>query len=420
MKINATKFYTTLFVFALFSQLYVSSYRLNIVFQLLLLGIYFFLEKPRVSKSFAAQILPLFYIFGIGIVVFFFHKYQTFNLIKDISHFIKPILGLMVGYFFYQKINNIRVFVRTIVLCGFVSALIHFIILLTVGNAFSGTLEAVREYGKDNYLELFSIFFLIYYKKFHPTDRPLFHFRANHRIILAILLISCVLYFSRTMIIVAIIILLSIHGITYATKTTLKILGLFVLAIALLYIYLFSVKIERSNSGLDAFLFKIKNAPSELFTTRIDREDHKDLWDHWRGYEAKRAFALMMDTPSSFIIGTGQGSLVNLKFEAPLTGDDEKGLKFISELHNGYVYVFYKTGAVGLLILLGFLISLYKKIYEKETKSKFATIFVSAIGIIFLFTTLTITGIYNAKDVMIFILGALLFYHKDQQDSIIS
>jgi O-antigen ligase len=222
------------------------------------------------------------------------------------------------------------------------------------------------------------------------------------------------------MIIVAAIILLSVHGVTYITKTTLKIIGAFTLAILVLYIYLFSVKIERRNSGLDAFLFKIKNAPAELFTTRIDRENHKDLWDHWRGYEAKRAFALMKEHPSSYLVGTGQGSLVNLKFEAPLTGEKDNGLKFISELHNGYVYIFYKTGIIGLLILLYFLISFYKKIYQRENENQFATILVSSIGILFLFTTLTITGIYNAKDVIIFILGALLYYYKENDQKAIN
>ena len=128
----------------------------------------------------------------------------------------------------------------------------------------------------------------------------------------------------------------------------------------------------------------------------------------------------MEESPSSFIIGTGQGSLVNLKFEAPLTGDVDKGLKYISELHNGYVYIFYKTGIVGLFILVYFLISLYNKIYKKDTKNKFATLLISAIGLIFLFTTLTITGIYNAKDVMIFILGALLYFYKNQNEKVIN
>ena len=220
MKINATKFYTTLFVLVLFAQLYVSSFRTNIIFQIVVLAAYFFFEKTKISKSFIAQILPLFYIFFIGFFVFFFHKYQSFNLLKDIFHFIKPILGVLIGYLIYKKINNFKLFIKTIVVCGFFSAIIHFIILLTVGDAFSGSLESVREYSRDNYLELLALFFLIFYKKFQKES--LFYFKRNHHIIFTLLLISCVLYFSRTMIMVAIIILLSIYGITYITKKTLK------------------------------------------------------------------------------------------------------------------------------------------------------------------------------------------------------
>jgi hypothetical protein len=411
MKINATKFYTTLFVLAVFSQLYVSSFRINILFQLLLLAIYFFIEKPKVSKSFLFQVLPLCYIFIIGFVVFFFHKYQTFNLLKDIFHFIKPILGILIGYFFYKKINNLKLFFKTIVICGLLSALIHLIILLTLGDAFSGNLESIREYSKDNFLELFALFFLLYYHKFE--NQPLFSSKSFRYLVLSILIISCVLYFSRTMIIVTILLSLTFHGFTIITKQTLKVLGFVLLSLSLFYVYLFSVKIERKNSGLDSFLYKIKIAPSEIFTSKIDRENHKDLWDHWRAYEAKRAIALMNDSPTSFIIGTGQGSLVNLKFEAPLTGQNEKGLKFISELHNGYVYVFYKTGIL-------FLFSLYKLIYFKQDKNKFSCILISAIGLFYLFTTLIITGIYNARDVIIFILGALLYFHKEQNQNVIN
>ena len=54
----------------------------------------------------------------------------------------------------------------------------------------------------------------------------------------------------------------------------------------------------------------------------------------------------MKENPSSYIIGTGYGSLVNLKFKAPLGNED---MKYISRLHNGYVFVFYKTGIFGLV-----------------------------------------------------------------------
>ena len=211
------------------------------------------------------------------------------------------------------------------------------------------------------------------------------------------------------MMVLAILLLLSINGYTKITMKGLKAMGIFLLAIIGFYIFLHSIKIDRGKPGLEAFLFKVKIAPEEIFKTRIDRENHKELWDHWRGYEAKRAFDLMTEYPSSFVFGTGYGSLVNLKFEAPLTGEN-KGMKFISELHNGFAYVFYKTGIIGLIIYLSFLISLYKVIYKN---SNYATAFISSIGILYFFTTLTITGIYNSRDIIIFILGALLFF-KDK------
>jgi O-antigen ligase len=195
------------------------------------------------------------------------------------------------------------------------------------------------------------------------------------------------------------------------TKKTVRFAIAFTTALLLFYAILFSVKIDRDKPGLEAFMFKVKIAPAELFKTKIDRENHKDLWDHWRGYEVKRAYALMKDNPSSFVFGTGYGSLVNLKFYAPLTGE-KNGIKYISELHNGYMYLFYKTGIIGILILLFFLLMLYRMLYLRDENRNFVPVFISAIGLLYLFTTLTITGIYNGRDVIIFILGALLYFQQ--------
>ena len=214
------------------------------------------------------------------------------------------------------------------------------------------------------------------------------------------------------MIAAAIIMLLSIYGFTKISKTTVRIASSLVLLIFLFYAYLFSVKVNRTGNPFESFLYKVKIAPSELFKTKIDRENHKDLWDHWRGYEAKRALALMYDNPSSYVVGCGYGSLVNLKFHAPLSPNPkDKGMKFISELHNGFIYLFYKLGLLGVVIYLYFLVVLYLNIFKKY---KFTTVFLSAIGLVFLFTSFTITGIYNTKDCIVLLAGALLFYNEQQ------
>lgn len=407
MNINKSSFYQTFFIVILLSQIYIPSFKINIFLQLAALIFYFSLEKTNITIGFIKTITPLIVIFFLGFLGFLIYQNPIGFALKDVFHFIKPILGILVGYFFYKKINNFGVFIKTIVLVGLLSALIHFSLILFFSR--TETVSDVRELGKDNFLELFSLFFLLFYKKFE--GKALFQKKNNNQIIFYVLLVSTILYFSRTMIIAAIIILFSIYGYTKITKNTLKIALTLLVFIGLLYVYLFSVKIDRSGNTFESFLYKVKIAPSEIFKTKIDRDNHKDLWDHWRGYEAKRAFALMNENSITYVFGCGYGSLVNLKFYAPLTGNpNDKGLKYISELHNGFPYILYKTGIIGLLIYLYFIIQLYKNIYSTQHIN---FVFISAIALVYLFTTLTITGLYNAKDTMVLILGALLFFKEN-------
>ena len=406
MKVKSKEFYSALFIIIILLQLYLPSFKANVLFQVFILGLFFLFEKVQINKLFFKTILPILILFLLGFVGFLFNKVTFFDVFKDIFHFLKPITGLLIGYFFYRKIDDFKMFVITIVIVGLLSAVIHFGILFFI-SGFSSVNE-IREFGRDNFLELFSLFFLLFYKKFQ--NDTLFKNQFQHFFFVVLLFASNVLYFSRTMIVVAIILLITIYGYTIITKRGLRIIGVVIVSILVFYGYLFSIKISRNQPGLESFLYKVKNAPSEIFKTKIDRENHKDLWDHWRGYEAKRAFSLMEKDPKSYVIGTGYGSLVNLKFFAPLTENyKDKGIKYISELHNGYVYIYYKTGIFSLFLYLIFLINLYIKIYYNKN---FETYFISAIGVAFLFTTLTITGMYNSRDVIVFLLGALLFFEK--------
>jgi hypothetical protein len=406
MKVKSKEFYSALFIIIILLQLYLPSFKANVLFQVFILGLFFLFEKVQINKLFFKTILPILILFLLGFVGFLFNKVTFFDVFKDIFHFLKPITGLLIGYFFYRKIDDFKMFVKTIVIVGLLSAVIHFGILFFI-SGFSSVNE-IREFGRDNFLELFSLFFLLFYKKFQNDS--LFKSQIQHFFFVVLLFTSNVLYFSRTMIVVAIILLITIYGYTIITKRGLRIIGVVFVSILLFYGYLFSIKISRNQTGIESFLYKVKNAPSEIFKTKIDRENHKDLWDHWRGYEAKRAFSLMEKDPKSYVIGTGYGSLVNLKFFAPLTENyKDKGIKYISELHNGYVYIYYKTGIFSLFLYLFFLINLYIKIYYNKN---FETYFISAIGVAFLFTTLTITGMYNSRDVIVFLLGALLFFEK--------
>lgn len=408
MKVNAIKFYTVVFVIVLFLQLYVYSFRFNIFFQLFVLTVFAALEKQTISLRFLKISLPIILIFLIGFLGTIFNKYHLFNITKDIFHFIKPILAIFIGYCFYKKINNFKLFIKTIVITGFLSALVHYIIIIFFIKNID-TVSNIRQFGTDNSVELIGLFFLAYYKKFQNEN--LFASKIIYRTIFLSLLFSCILYFSRTMIVMAALGLLSMYSFTIITSKSIKIIGIFVLMILCFYAFLFSINIQRNKQGFESFLYKVKNAPAEVFKTHIDKENHADLWDHWRGYEAKQAFALLNQKPSSYLIGCGYGSLVNLKFYAPLS-KDQKGMRYISELHNGYMYILYKTGIVGIILYLFFLVSLYIKIYFNKS---FITVFISIIGLSFIFTTLVTVGINNSNEALIFILGALLFFNEKQK-----
>jgi hypothetical protein len=398
-----------LFVLVVFCQLYLPSFRVNMVLQGLILGLLFLLDSSLLTKGILRMIVPLFIIFCIGIVTAIFHDYKFFHFIKDISHFLKPIVGLLLGYFLFKKVT-LKDFVKIIILSGFLSAIFHFLWILIFGKLSSFNINDLRnDFGKDNFLELFALLFVLFYRKFQ--HQPIFNKSFLHWIIVLVLTLSNILYFSRTMMVGFLLALLSIYGFTKINKKNTKIFLFIITTIGLFYIFLFSFKIDRNKPGVESLLYKIKIAPSEVFNTKINRENHNELWDHWRGYEAKRALALMQENPSSYLIGNGFGSLINLKFKAPL---DKKGMKYISETHNGYIYIFYKTGVIGLILLLWFLIKLHLYSYHKLS---FISIFIAVISVFYFFSTLTITGIYNPRDVVIFILGGLiaLLHHSKYQ-----
>ena len=408
MKISAVKFYSFFFAIVIFLQLYIYSFRFNIFFQLFVLTGFFALEKVKISTSFFKTSLPLVIIFTLGFIGMAFERYHLYNIIKDIFHFIKPVLAICIGYCFYKKINNFKLFVKTIIVTGFISAILHYIIIIFFIKNIE-TVSNIREHGTDNFMELIAIFFLAYYKKFQNDQ--LFQSKIIHKTIFGVLLTSSVLYFSRTMIVMAILTLLTIYGYTIINRKGLRIAALLLIFTLGFYAFLFSINLQRNKKGIDSFLYKVKNAPAEVFKTRINRENHADLWDHWRGYEANRALNLLNDKPIRYFFGCGYGSLVNLKFYAPLSGEP-KGMKYISELHNGYVYILYKIGIVGLLLYLLFLFNMYLKIYFNKD---FITIFISAIGLSFIFTTLVTVGINNSNESLMFILGALLFFKERQK-----
>ncbi|MBR9846115.1 MAG: hypothetical protein GYB35_08415 [Algicola sp.] len=179
--------------------------------------------------------------------------------------------------------------------------------------------------------------------------------------------------------------------------------------------------LKRESKGIEGFFYKIKMAPSEIFSPdiNINTKNHRSLWDHWRAYEALKAIEGISSTEYKlgWVFGKGLGAQVDLGFEAPLDG---KKFQYIPIIHNGYVYVLFKSGMIGLIIYLAFLLFIYMQSYKKGNHyGNIINNFISGIALFFLLTSLIITGIYNSGDIIVFILGGLFslqfFYTKQYQ-----
>ncbi len=372
----------------------------------------------KVSKKIIDVISFLVLIVLIGVVSSFFNDFKLYDWVKDFTYFTKPIIGVLAGFLIAKKINDFKDIIKTIILISFVSAIYHIVLILFNVDFSTATVSDLRNVGGiSNEIEALAITFLIASRKIKNINviKNTFY----KKIILTILIISFTLYFSRTMIVSLIILLLAFFGYIRVTNKGIKYASLVLLFFGLFYVYLFNADIKRNQSGFESFLYKMKIAPAEIFlpAKTIDTKNHANLWDRWRAYEASMAIN-QIDSYGSFVFGKGLGTLVDLKFAAPL---GEKNIRYIPILHNGYVNIFFKCGILGVILYLILLLLLYLRvnIKTKNPQKKIIYNLIGGLAIHYLFTTLIVTGIYNLSEFYVLILGALLYFSDYNENKLI-
>lgn len=405
----------TYFALSLFLLIFVSVFEVHYLLFLVLALFYY----AKISKKLFNIISFLIAIIMVASISSIFNTFLVYDWVKDLTYFSRPILGILAGYFISKKIDNFISIFKIIVSISLVFAIIHIFKILFLIDFNEASVSEIRKVGGiSNEIEIFSIVILLASNKLKNLE--IIPNKFYKKVILIILSISFFLYLSRTMIVSFTILYLASLGYMKITRKSIKygilVLGLF----GLFYAYLFSREFVRDKPGIESFLYKMKIAPAEIFSPSksIDTKNHANLWDHWRAYEASMALE-QMDTKLSIFIGKGFGSLVDLKFTAPL-GDSN--MRYIPTLHNGYVNLLFKSGIIGLIIYFLLLISLYLFCYKKdenENKKIFSNL-VAGLSIHYLFTTLIVTGIYNISEPFVFILGFLLYYSLQNETNLIN
>ncbi len=364
----------------------------------------FFTIKNNYSFEFIKYLSVFLIIFFLAIVVGLFFNYSLYFTIRDLTYLLKPISGLLLGYqLFHKSIKNPFQF---IVYAG-VSIAIYHLILVGYGVLFAGArnVREIREHGGYfNDFEIYTLVLLVFKDKFN------LEFSKKRGIIFLVLLgLSSFFYLARTNFIQFVILVMAIKGIFVLNRKSLTIITIVFAVVISGYTAIYYYNPVRNGKGMDEFLYKIKMAPGEAFSTKINRDDWKKFNDNYRSYENIRTVQQLTHN-SNLLFGEGIGSQVDLKQKVYL-GDME--LRYISILHNGYMTVLLKTGLFGLVIYLYSIFFFFKrKTYFDLNLTNIQTLFIGT-GVFLIMSNWVFMGFYNLIDTKSLLIGFLFAYKNE-------
>jgi len=360
--------------------------------------------RKQYSRTFLTYWAIFVFLLLFAFLVGCFFEYSLYFIVRDVTYMLKPVLGLMIGYQLFHK--GIEKPFRFLVYSGVAMAAIH-LVMVAYGIFLQGAanVREIREYGGYfNDYEVYALLFLLFNKQFDLglTARQ----RRNFLILLGV---SSFFYLARTNFLQFAILYMGMKGYLLLNKRALKIIFSSLVAIILAYTAIYYYNPVRNGEGLDEFLYKIKMAPGEAFSTKINRDDWKDFNDNYRSYENIRTIQ-QLNHNETWCFGEGIGSQVDLKQKVYL-GDME--LRLISILHNGFMTVLLKTGLLGLgVYVLSILFFFFNGRPQNQELMTLKLLFIGT-GVFLVLSNWVFMGVYNLLDSKSLLIG-FLFAYKNQ------
>lgn len=407
MIIKKDIFYKAFLIILFFIPRLSGSFELIMIMCFFLLGFLLLDVKFKFSNLLVNSIIPLSLIVLLAGISGFFYTSESYDVLKDFLYLAKPVIMITLGYYLIGKIRDKKFIFKAILFVGVFFAIYHIYRVSNYLLGFQFVIAKIRYVGGNaNYIELLALVFLHVRSSLRPVKlKPVLGL-----VVRLILYASFLLYFSRTMLFAFFILLLAINGYAKLSRRGVIYVSVIVGLVVVMFGALQTMDLDRKSLGFEGFLYKLKNAPSEILITKIDTDNHAELWDHWRGYEAYQAVEQLgkIKNNAGFFFGKGLGSLVDLGFYAPLNQDT---IRYIPILHNGFAYLLFKSGVFGIFLHLLFLLGLYLLTYQRQINASisFFNNSIAGFSLFYFFTTLTITGIYNQGDVLAVVLGAFIY-----------
>lgn len=374
--------------------------------------------KKKYSLTILQYIVPYIAILIVSFIAWFFYDNTIYEVIRDITYLLKPILGLVLGYQLCRS-ANMKV-IKTIIYVGFIIAVIHLgIIFFTAVVHKVLNIHELRKYaGYFSDFEVYSLILVIFHKKFDVVLS-----KQKFYLLLITIAFSSFLYLSRANFIQAVVFYMGLKGYFTLNKRAIIILISFFSFVIIGYTAIYNMNLSRNGKGLEALLYKIKNAPTEAFKAKVDKDDWKDFNDNYRAYENMLTIRVMKNEGFwGMLRGKGLGS--DIPLGQKLYTNDGTVLTKVSILHNAFMTAFLKSGLIGVFFMLCFLIILLKQGKTDNDHIKQVNLLLIATAIYLFFDNWVLLGLYLKTESKSVIIGFLLCYKqillkKDNQTRVI-
>ncbi|CAB3804535.1 hypothetical protein [Paraburkholderia caffeinilytica] len=362
----------------------------------LLAGVYIyasFLFRKKVYLQGWNRVLAMLCSIALVGVIPGFLEGDIYQVMKDCWYFLKPVEFFILGAYLASGTNHKNLF-KAILIAGAVVSLFHVIRLLTSTEASDSSLDSVRDnVGHGYMISTLALSVALFYLR---AGRVSITTRFFCLIVSGLTFVSHFSAYSRILWIFSALLLLCFVGV--ATRLSAK-NALIVIAILCLGLgAVFAVSSSKAGSGdaTQSLVAKFENSFQEVNIR--DYDDVEGINNNWRGYESFVALRQYSQADLlHLLLGQGFGSSVDLGIDITLGGERTSTAPIV---HNGFVYVIFKVGAVGLAMYGIFLLWVLKKSYEVERFYRGALGNISgtlavAIAWIFIVTSFFITGIFN-------------------------
>ncbi len=354
------------------------------------LAILLMVSGGRIERRLLPLLLPIMLLILVGIINA--GDNPLFEVTKDIYYVGKTIVALSLGYILARYLKDFRSLCRILIIAAAVSALSHIVEVIVNYGEETSIFDLRADEIRGSFISVVGLAALVILwnkKAYVSTSRALYYFAF------AICSLSLILSFSRTFVLLFIVMLVVLKG--WAAIKPKNIIRI-AISVAVLVIAIFALSSTIGNGQQKSFAGKVLHSLSEI--TFENYTNKRDINLNWRGFESYRALVDYAGGGAvQKLVGQGLGSTVDLGFYMKL---GESYFRYIPILHNGYMYVLVKFGLVGMAIILFWLFSTIRYGSARNTVGVcsgelFARRLLAALGWSFLLSTFVVSGIFNGS-----------------------